>query len=75
VVTQEEEVNQIIKEMKDPLRQGDATAKLYNFLQKNPHLYLDYFLRNQEDSFVKNIKNSLERYKSSLSDSGSTPIP
>ena len=48
-------------------------AKLHEFLNKNPHLNLDYYLRNLEDSFRKNIKFQLERYRTSLSDSGSTP--
>jgi hypothetical protein len=48
-------------------------VRLHNWLQKNPQLNFDYYLRNLDDSFKKNIKHSLERYRVSLSDSGSTP--
>jgi len=66
----EEEVNLIIEEMK---QNSNAVEKLDRFLKRNPHLNFDYYLRNRSDSEQKGIKAALERYRHSLSDSGSTP--
>ena len=60
--------------MKDFEKQTTAVSKLHNLLTKHPYLNLDYYLRNVDQSFQKNIKNQLERYRATLSsDSGSTP--
>jgi len=50
-----------------------AIPKLHNFLARNPHPGLDFYIRELQQHFQEMIRTHLEGYRNQLSDSGSTP--
>lgn len=67
------ELQSILAELNRTDQFNAAIPKLHNFLARNPHLSQDYLVRDLSAGMQDMIRNALENYRNSLSDSGSTP--
>ena len=56
----------IIQELRSTETFDSGIPKLYNFLQKNPQLSLEYYLKDLSANFSNMIKNNLESYRDSV---------
>jgi len=57
------EISQIISELKSTDTFQIAIPKLHNFLTRNPHLSLDYYIRDLSQHFQDMIKQNLETFR------------
>jgi len=56
-------MSQILQELKSTDMFQTAIPKLHNFLSRNPHLSLDYYIRDLSQHFQDMIRSSLENYR------------
>lgn len=62
----DKEMAEIIQELRGTETFDSGIPKLYNFMQKNPQLSLDYYLRDLSANFQNMIRNNLESYRDSV---------
>ena len=59
------EMADIIQELRGTETFDSGISKLYDFLQKNPQLSLDYYIKDLSSNFQNMIRNNLESYRDS----------
>lgn len=62
----EQEIKQIVEELRNSDQFETALPKLYNFLENNPQVDLNEYLQDCSKTFQQFIKQNLEKYRAQM---------